>query len=124
MANHPLPIGTVFEIKKDHTDTGVMSWDATDTEIERRAVAGSKGVVTAVVQTSRNSEFQYHVEFIPSEVWNIIDQAEFDNDNDYKIVSLGDGQKPDWFTEYYDNPDRERDPAAIAQIEEETGLTL
>lgn len=58
MANHPLPIGTVFEIKKD------------------------------------------------------------------KIVSLGDGKKPAWFTEYCDNPDRERDPAAIAQIEAENGFSL
>lgn len=116
---HPLPIGTVIKVTDKHSDHGVMSWDDTDTEIERIAPAGSECVITAAEKTTRNGDYQYHVEFIPSEVWNILDQEEVNDPAKYQIVSLGNGNKPDWFNAYYDDPDRPRDPDAVQKIEDE-----
>lgn len=91
-----------------------MSWDDTDTEIERVAPAGSTCVITQVEGSAPN----YHVEFLPSEVWNILDPQDFaDNPEQFEIIELGNGSIPEAHSAYYTNEDRERDPEAIRKIE-------
>lgn len=113
---HPLPLGTIIRVSKPHKDTGTMSWDDSDTEIERVAPAGATCTIIAI----EGNTPCYHVEFLPSEVWNILDPSDFnDYPDDYQIVELGNGEKPKAHDDYYANPNRERDPEAERKIAEE-----
>ncbi|TLX15807.1 hypothetical protein [Rhizobium sp. MHM7A] len=115
---HPLPIGTIIKVNTQSSDHGIMSWDDTDTEIERVAEAGSTCHVWAL--DKGDNGYSYQVEFIPSEVWNTFDEADFaEKPEDFEIVSLGDGTMSADYTEYHDNEDRTRDPEAIRKIEAE-----
>jgi hypothetical protein len=110
---HPLPIGTIIKVNIESKDSGIMSWDDTDTEIERVAPAGSTCVIWGVDGTTP----QYQVEFLPSEVWNVLEPDDFaKHPEQYEIVELGNGRVPAFRDEYYANEDRERDPAAVEKI--------
>jgi hypothetical protein len=110
---HPLPVGTIIKVNVESRDHGAMSWDDTDTEIERVAPAGSQCVITAVEGSTPN----YHVEFIPSEVWNILNPDDFEqHPEQFEIVERGTGTVPVSHSDYYANEDRERDPAAVEKI--------
>lgn len=117
---HPLPVGTIIKVNAKSLDNGVMSWDDTDTEIERVAETGSECHVWQVENGSNG--IMYHVTFIPSEVWNILDEKDFtDRPEQFEIISLGDGTMSPPYTEYFDNEDRPRDPEAERKIAEELG---
>lgn len=119
---HPLPVGTIIKVNTKSSDSGVMTWDDTDTEIERVAEAGSECHVWQVEHGSSGP--MYHVTFIPSEVWNILDEADFNEKPDqFEIVSLGDGTMPPSYTEYFDDEDRPRDPEAERKIAEQLEAT-
>lgn len=109
-----LPVGTVIQTKTGEWDQGIMSWDETNTEIRRVAVAGSTGVIINARQTSDG--YVYETEFLPSEVCVLIDEAETLDASKYEIVKLGLGFPPKWHRDYYSNSDRERDPFALEQI--------
>ena len=114
---HPLPVGTIIKVNTKSFDNGVMTWDDTDTEIERVAEAGSECHVWQVEKGSNGP--MYHVTFIPSEVWNILDEADFkDKPDQFEIVSLGDGTMANSYAEYFDNEDRPHDPEAERKIAE------
>lgn len=114
---HPLPIGTLIMVNIESFDEGIMSWDDTDTLIERRAPAGSMAVVWNIEEGEGGPI--YDVEFVPSEVWNRLDPQDFSSRHDlYEVVELGTGVLPSLYTDYHDNPDRERDPDAVRKIEE------
>jgi hypothetical protein len=117
---HPLPVGTILKVNTRSWDSGVMSWDDTDTEIERVAEAGSECHVWQIENS--NDGTRYHVTFIPSEVWNILEEKDFsDHPEHFGIVSLGDGTMSSTYTGYFDNEDRPRDPEAERKIAEELG---
>lgn len=114
---HPLPIGTVVRVNTESFDSGIMSWDDTDTQIERRAPAGSVAVIWAVDEGEKGP--LYNLEFVPSEVWNILSPEDFAMRPDlFEVVELGTGILPPLYTDYHDDPDRERDPEAVRKIEE------
>lgn len=117
---HPLPVGTIIKVNTKSWDNGIMSWDNTDTEIERVAEAGSECHVWQIEQGSNGNI--YHVTFIPSEVWNVLDEKDFaDHPEQFEIVSLGNGTVNPAYTEYFDNEARPRDPEAERKIAEELG---
>jgi hypothetical protein len=117
---HPLPVGTIIKVNTKSWDDGVMTWDDTDTEIERVAEPGSECHVWQVESGSNGN--MYHVTFIPSEVWNILDEKDFaDHPEQYEIVSLGEGAPSQAYTGYFDNEDRPRDPEAERKIAEKLG---
>ena len=118
---HPLPIGTIIKVNTKSWDNGVMSWDDTDTEIERVAEAGSECHIWEL-EKGQNG-YTYQVEFIPSEVWNVLDEKDFvDHPENFEIVALGDGTMSPAYTEYKADENRPRDPEAIRKIEEELGI--
>jgi len=116
---HPLPIGTQILVMDGGTDEGVMSWDDANVTIDRQAPAGSTCYISGV------DDPRYDVEFLPSEVWNILEPSDFATKGDnFKILSLGDGSKPAFAQEHYDYPQRcERDPEAVQKIAEELSET-
>jgi hypothetical protein len=117
---HPLPVGTIIKVKVESTDSGTMSWDDSDTEIDRVAPAGSLCVITAVEGKAPN----YHVEFLPSEVWNILNPEDFaTHPEQFEIIELGNGTVPASHSDYYADEDRERDPTAVEKIAAENAPT-
>lgn len=119
--NHPLPVGTILKVNAKSSDSGIMSWDDTDTEIERVAEVGSECHVWDVKQG--RDGYMYQVLFIPSEVWNQLEEQDFvDHPEQFIIVSLGNGTVDAAYTEYFDNKDRPRDPEAERKIAEELGV--
>lgn len=115
--NHPLPVGTKIKANKRQFDNGVMSWDDSDTVIERVAEAGSVCHVWDVEKG--NDGYRYQVTYIPSEVWNVLEEADFAKAGEFDIVELGKGALSDEYNEYFNNP--VRDPEAVRKIEAELG---
>jgi hypothetical protein len=118
--SHPLPIGTIIRVNIKSIDTGIMSWDDTDTDIERVAEAGSE---CHVWQTENGKDgYMYHVTFLPSEVWNILDEKDFAHHPEhFEIISLGDGTMASAYSDYFNDENRPRDPEAERKIAEELG---
>jgi hypothetical protein len=117
---HPLPVGTQIRVRGGGCDEGIMSWDDTDTMIEREAPPGSICIVTSAGRPNPSTGdrgWVYDVEFIPSEVWNVLDEADFREMGDaLEIVALGDGTMPQFIHDHYENP--VRDPEAVRKIAE------
>lgn len=115
---HPLPLGTIIKVNTKSWDNGVMSWDDSDTEIERVAEAGSECHIWDIEQGSGGP--LYHVTFIPSEVWNILELSDFqDKPGCFEVVDLGTGEMAASYNAYFNNKDRPRDPEAVRKIAEE-----
>jgi hypothetical protein len=115
---HPLPIGTIIKVNIKSWDNGVMSWDDSDTEIERVAEPGSECHIWDIEQGSDGP--RYHATFIPSEVWNILEPEDFTNKpENFEIVELGTGEMSARYHAYFDDEDRPRDPEAVRKIGEE-----
>lgn len=115
---HPLPLGTVIKVNTKSWDNGVMSWDDSDTEIERVAEPGSECHIWDIEQGSDGP--RYHVTFIPSEVWNILEPEDFKSKpNVFEIVELGTGSMTTAYDDYFNNENRPHDPEAVRKIAEE-----
>ncbi len=111
---HPLPVGTIIKVNTRSFDSGVMSWDDDDIEIEREAPAGS---TCSIVEVFENG--QYSVEFLPSEVWNFLEPGDFEEHPEhYEIIELGNGTHAESYTAYYADENRPRDPEAVRKINE------
>ncbi len=113
---HPIPVGTILKAAKQHMDSGVMTWDDTDTEIERVAEPGSICHVWDV-EPGVNG-YRYQVTFEPSQVWNVLDEADFTyHPGDYEVVALGQGVHSNAYNAFMNS--KERDPEAVRKIEEQ-----